>query len=152
MWGKPHDSVGLNFRISPNLVGEIISRYREGLSLRQIALETGISKTAIRGRLIQAKISLRPSCTKGQPSPLQEVGKRSAKPPYGFAFLEGRLVRHPDEYPVFNLIHQKRKSGMSVNSIATWLNGKGIPSPMKRQWSWASVRSALRGADVFNLK
>src|SRR5665213_1061629 len=71
-------------------------------------------------------------------------GKKNWKPPCGFCYFEGRITRHPKEYPVLLTIIRRWKSGQSANSIATWLNGKGIASPMNRNWSWNSITNIIQ--------
>lgn len=40
-------------------------------------------------------------------------------------------------------IHRLWKFGESANAIATLLNGKRIPSPMNKKWSWNSVANVI---------
>lgn len=65
------------------------------------------------------------------------------KPPYGFWFLIGEVQKHPKEYPVVLEIVERWKSGQNMNSIATWLNRRGVKSPMNKKWSWNSINNIL---------
>jgi hypothetical protein len=71
-------------------------------------------------------------------------GKRGAKPPYGFWYVEGELIRHPKEYLILLKIIQRWEKGQSLNSIATELNNKKIPSPMGKKWSWNSIDNIIK--------
>jgi hypothetical protein len=118
IWSNPHDIIELSTLVKADLFAELASRYEAGLSLRE--------KTSA-----------------SSPKVWRKTGKRNTKPPYGFCYFEGRIVRHPKEYPVLRQIHQQWKSGRNANSIAAWLNGKRCPSPMGKQWSWNSVVNIL---------
>ena len=141
---KSHDFIHLEISNYNQQTPEVIKLYENGLSLRDIEARLGISKTRIRGLLIKAGISLRDSAQEKQRATQGSRSKKAVKPPYGFCFYEGRVVRHPKEYPHLLSIIQRWKSGRPLNSIATWLNGKKIRSPMGKQWSWNSIANIIQ--------
>lgn len=143
IWSNPHDIIELSILVKADLFAELASRYEAGLSLREIAEETGIPKSSVRSELVRRGVTLREKTSASSPKVWRKTGKRNTKPPYGFCYFEGRIVRHPKEYPVLRQIHQQWKSGRNANSIAAWLNGKRCPSPMGKQWSWNSVVNIL---------
>ena len=139
MWSNPHDFIEFTFHVKANIFAKTAPLYEQGLSLREIELRTGIPKATIRTQLIRGGISLRPSRRERISCSWRSAGKRNVKPPYGFCYLEGQIVKHLKEYPVLLMIHSRWKSGATMNSIAMWLNGEKIPSPMNRKWSWHSI-------------
>ena len=141
---KPHDFIHLVISNYNQQTPEIIELYKNGLSLRDIETHLGISKTRVRSLLLAAGVSLRDSTEERQRATQGSTSKKAVKPPYGFCFSEGRVVRHPKEYPHLLSIIQRWKKGQSLNSIATWLNGKKVCSPMGKQWSWNSIANIIQ--------
>lgn len=141
---KPHDFIHLVISNYNQQTPEVIKLYKNGLSLRDIEARLGISKTRVRSLLIAAGISLRDSNEEKQRATQGSTSKKAVKPPYGFCFSEGRVVRHPKEYPHLLSIIQRWKKGQPLNSIATWLNGKKVRSPMGKQWSWNSIANIIQ--------
>jgi len=118
--------------------------YEKGLSLREVALRAGLSKNTVRDHLLDFGVPLR-SGTYLLRTPSQAIrGKMPVKPPYGFWYSEGVVVKHPKEYPILLSIIRKWKLGQSINSIAEELQGKQIPTPMGKNWSWNSVNNIIQ--------
>ena len=143
MWANPHDIIGFPFHIKEDIFAISAPLYKQGLSLREIAMRTGFPKTVVRTELVRKGISLRPTRMTLKVQGWRRRGTTGVKPPYGFCFLEGQLARHPKEYPVLHIIHDRWKREVSLNSIATYLNSKKIPSPMGKKWSWNSVVNVI---------
>lgn len=141
---NPHDFIEFPLHLIPNVLAVTSPLYKQGLSLSEIADRTGIPKTTIRTELVRGGISLRPTRQDIRVQGWRKPGKGNVKPPYGFCFLEGLIVRHPKEYLVLHQIHSRWKAGQPLNSIATWLNGKRTPSPMNKRWSWNSVDNIVK--------
>jgi len=92
--------------------------YGEGLSLRQVSDETGVAKSSVRETLIGDGVELRPH-------PKVAVGRNFASkptrvgiPPYGFAWLRGRMVVDPREIETVRLIIHSWQAGCTVTAIA----------------------------------
>jgi len=141
---KSHDFIHLEISNCNQQTPEIIKLYEKGLSLRDIESRLGISKTKVRSLLLKAGFPLRDSAEEKCRATQGTKSKKAVKPPYGFCFDEGRVVRHPKEYPHLLAIIQRWKSGQPLNSIATWLNGKRIRSPMGKEWSWNSIANIIQ--------
>jgi hypothetical protein len=141
---NPHDIIQFSFFEKASRIKEIAPLYKKGLSLREIEQRTGISKTTLRKELIEAGVDLRSKSPENLASRWRNSGKRNIKPPYGFCYFEGRITRHPKEYPVLLAIIKRWKSGQPTNSIAKWLNGKAVPSPMNKEWSWNSITNIIQ--------
>jgi len=143
MLGEPHDFIYLEIRNNDMYLEKVAELYKAGHSLRDIAKQIGLSKTKIRNLVIRAGIPLRTTLDEKRRLVLGTRGKHGTKPPYGYWYLDGQLQKHPKEYPVVLEIIERWKSGQSRNSIATWLNRRGIKSPMNRKWSWNTVTNIL---------
>ena len=144
MWPKSHNFIPLAFRNSDNHLEKITELYKQGLSLRDIAKRVDLSKTRVRSLALRAGIPLRAHRNEKGPVKFGIQNKRPVKPPYGFAYFEGQVVKHPKEYPVLLSIISQWNSGRPLNSIATKLNDKRVPSPMCKKWSWNSIANIIQ--------
>jgi hypothetical protein len=133
--GKPHDFIHLTFFNSPEADAKIADLYKKGNSFRDIGKLMDLSKTKVRDTLIRLQIPIRAAFQEIQRATQVKVGKKNIKPPYGFVYFEGRVVKHPKEYAVLLQIINLWKKGRPLNSIATQLNEKRVPSPMNKTWS-----------------
>ena len=143
MWPKSHDFIELTFRNYDKHLQIVAKLYEQGHSLREISRIVNLSKTKVRDLVLRAGIPLRSMRNEKGQLAVGARGKRNMKPPYGFWFLNGEVQQHPKEYPVVLKIVERWKSGQSMNSIATWLNRRGVKSPMNKKWSWNSVKSVI---------
>lgn len=71
-----------------------------GLSLRQIEERTGTSKTKIHKELKKAGVAIRDFSRGSQQPPDPRRVKGSGTIPFGFTYLEGKLVLEPSEYRI----------------------------------------------------
>ncbi len=144
MWPKSHDFIHLTFSNSTACDKKVAELYKNGNSFRDIEKVTGISKTKIRTTLRRLQIPSRPLYQENHKATQRLVGKKNVKPPFGFTYFEGRVVKHPKEYPTLLQIINLWKKGQSLNSIATMLNGKRVPSPLGKTWSFNSIDNIIR--------
>ena len=144
MWPKSHHFIPLEFGNYDRHLEKVAELYNQGLSLCDIARDVGLTKATVRNLVLRAGIPLRPLRAGKGPVNSRVHGKRHAKPPYGFAYFEGCIVKHPKEYPFLLSIIGQWKSGRSLNSIATNLNDKRVPSPMGKKWSWNSIANIIQ--------
>ena len=133
MLGKPHDFIRLEIRNYDKYLTQVAELYTAGNSLREISRIVDLSKTKVWDLVLRAGIPLRSMHNEKGELVLGTRGKRNAKPPYGYWFLNGELQQHPKEYPVVLEIIARWKSGQTMNSITTWLNRRGVKSPMKKK-------------------
>ncbi|MBC7458497.1 MAG: recombinase family protein [Bdellovibrionaceae bacterium] len=143
MWGKPHDFIQLTFRNYDKYLAQVAELYTAGNSLREISRIVDLSKTKVRDLVLRAGIPLRSMRNEKGELVLGTRGKRNVKPPHGFWFLNGEVQKHPKEYPIVLEIVERWKSGQAMNSIATWLNKRGVKSPMNKKLSWNSVNNVI---------
>lgn len=146
---NPHDFIKFFYLEKQAYFPEMAQLYKKGLSLRDIAAKLDIPKTVVRSELLKGGIPLRASSREQKKSIQNQKGKASWKPPYGFCYFEGQVIKHPKEYPVLLKIYKQWKLGINANSIADKLNEKRIPSPMNKSWSWNSVKNII---DRFKMK
>jgi hypothetical protein len=117
--------------------------YRQGLSITDIAEQTGLARTSIWNSLRAHKAELRPQDPVPYDRWRQGHGKMRARPPYGFSYFQGEIIKDPAEYPVLQLIESLRKQGLSISSIVRKLEAKGIKSRMKKPWSYNVVKATI---------
>lgn len=142
--GKPHDFIHLTFRNYDKYLVQVTELYTSGNSLREISKVVDLSKTKVRDLVLCAGIPLRSMRNEKGQLVVGTRGKRNVKTPYGFWFLNGEVQQHPKEYPVVLEIVERWKAGQTMNSIATWLNKRGVKSPMNKKWSWNSVNNIIK--------
>lgn len=118
--------------------------YRKGLSISDIVGQTGYTRHAVWTSLKQYNKELRSQ----NPVPFEQWrkgrGKTNARPPYGYCFFDGEVIKDPKEYPTLQLIHSLWKQGQSISSIVRHLDGKKIKSRMKKPWSYNVAKSVIQ--------
>lgn len=140
----PNDFIQLTISNYNESLPEVVDFYEKGLSLRDVAGRTSISKSKVRKLLLNSGVSLRETNKGSRLITSKTKSKLCSKPPYGFCFHEGRIVVHPKEYPHLLAIIARWKKGQALNSIAKWLNGKRVPSPMGKLWSFNSIDNIIK--------
>lgn len=118
--------------------------YRQGMSVTDIAAETGLSRGSIWDSLRGHKQALRPQVSVPFERWRQGRGKTGARPPFGYSFFQGEVIKDPVEYPTLQLIQNLWKQGVSISSIIRRLEAKGIKSRMKKPWSYNVIKSTIR--------
>lgn len=122
---------------------QIASFYKAGLSLREIEKRLGVAKTTIRETLIKDGVARR-NFSKNQKGSQELAGAmRSGTTPFGYIYLEGKLVIDPREYQTVLEIVRLRKSGNSMRAIAQTLNDRKIPTRLGKTWKHFVVSSIL---------
>ncbi len=121
-----------------------VELYKKGLSLSEVAKQTGKCKTMVRSHLLKAGIDLRPK----EPTPVheswREPGKQRIRPYYGFCYFQGKVVPDPREYDNLLVIHRLWRSGTNPNRIADTLNKKKVPGRNSAGWNRNSVVLILK--------
>ncbi len=140
----PHDFIELSpkskcriYRISSEL-------YKKGLSLRDIEERTGIPKSTIRETLQKNGFVLR-SSTNGKDHQTDHTQfKSSGQTPYGYAYLDGKLIIDPKEYLIVLKVMKLYKSGKSSQSIAENLNDQKILSRRGLSWRRCVISTIIK--------
>lgn len=117
--------------------------YRQGLSISDIADQTGLKRHSIWKALKANKEHLRNQTPVPFERWRQGHGKMNARPPFGYCYFQGEIIRDPKEYPTLLLIRSLWKQGMSISSIVRDLDGKRIQSRMKKPWSYNVIKATI---------
>lgn len=117
--------------------------YRKGLSISDIEVQTGMKRHAIWNALKKHRVELRAAEPVSFKRWRKGRGKTRARPPYGYSYFQGEVIRDPVEYPTLQLIASLAKQGMSISSIVLRLNSKGIKSRMKKPWSYNVIKFTI---------
>jgi site-specific DNA recombinase len=70
--------------------------------------------------------------------------KRGGSTPYGYAYLDGKLLIDPKEQIIVRKILKLHQSEMSGNAIAKELNNQKIPSRNGKSWRPCVVRRIIK--------
>jgi hypothetical protein len=117
--------------------------YESGLSLEQVAGRLKKSKTFIRSTLIAGGVSLRPSIHTPDGKAARNQGRMAGAAPYGFTYLRGQLVVHPDEVENLLFILELWHQGQGARAISRLLNDRRIPSKTGKLWDHSVVTSII---------
>lgn len=137
----PHDIIEF-FEISQERIFEISAPLaKEGLTITEIAEQTGLKRTSI-WKALNAKDDAARDIKQVPYERWRKGHKRTgARPPYGFCFLQGEVVRDPKDYPTLVLIHGLCTRGSEIMSILASLNAKNLKSRTGREWSYGVIKA-----------
>ena len=138
---QAHDHIDLLIKTHPRVFERCGPLYEKGMSLREIAKQTGIPKTSIKEALNAAGVALRNYSSGRYPLSKRATVQKPGRPPYGYGYLDGQLAIDPREYSVVKQILDLWQSGKTFNAIAAVLNKKKIKSRNQKKWT----RSVVRG-------
>jgi hypothetical protein len=112
--------------------------------LPEISRITGISRTRIRSALIEAGVYLTASPKGATASMRRPAGQVRWNSPYGFKYLRGRLVPHPQEFETLRLILKWAKSETSFADMSSRLNDQKLRPRKASAWTRFTVRQILK--------
>jgi len=72
--------------------------------------------------------------------------KRTGHVPFGFDYLNHRLVKNSAEQAVIRMMRQHRADGLSLREIAGNLNQRLVPTKQNGVWQASTVREILARA------
>lgn len=125
----------------PRIIEIVAPLHNEGMSITDIEQQTGIKRTSI-WKALKAQDQSLPSNQAILYARWRKGHKRTgARPPYGFCFLQGELVRDPKEYPTLLLIHSLWTRGSDIVSILSALGDRGLKSRTGKEWSYGVIKS-----------
>jgi hypothetical protein len=82
---------------------------------------------------------------KGKPSKFKNPkDMMSGTIPFGYGYLEGRLVKDPREYQLVLKIHKLWTSGKSAQSIANYLNHQNILTRREKRWGKSVIQRMIK--------
>jgi hypothetical protein len=64
--------------------------------------------------------------------------------PFGYAYLEGQLVKDPKEFKILLQIQRLWKSGKSCSDIAAVLNNKKTPTRRGKRWGKSVIARIIK--------
>jgi len=64
--------------------------------------------------------------------------------PFGYIVLDGKIVADDEQSKIVKSVFNLAKEGKSLQKIADWLNGMGIPTQRGNQWSKQTVDYLLK--------
>ena len=140
---QPHDHIELSIKTHDRIYEKCAPLYEKGMSLREIARQTGIPKTTIRETLNAKGMVLRNYVRGLNTSPSRTREQKPGRPPYGYGYLNGKLMKDPREYSVVQQILLIWSSGKSFQAITTQLNNQGTVSRNRKKWTRCVVRSII---------
>ena len=139
-----HDIIEFFQKSEPRIIDIIAPLHTEGLSIADIERQTGLKRTSIWKALKAHEQSLSPK--KSVPCARWRKGHKrtGARPPYGFCFLQGELVRDPKEYPTLLLVNNLWTRGSDIMSILSTLSDRGLKSRTGKEWTYGVIKSIVQ--------
>lgn len=138
-----HDFIELSPRTPTRIIEKCAPLYEKGFSLRDIEERTGIPKTTIRETLSKSGFALR-NPTNGNATKIDNKRtKRGGSTPFGYAYLDGKLLMDPKEQIALRKILKLWKVGKSYQAIADELNNQKTPTRSGKPWIRSVVRSII---------
>lgn len=134
-----HRTIELSVAHNLGISESFADLYAKGLSLSDIAKQTGAAKTTIRSTLIRNGVELRENLAAPISIAIKTVGKGNAQPYFGFCYFQGTLVPNPKEYDTLLLIYNHWKLKLNPNSISSQLNEKKLSPRTASEWNRNSI-------------
>lgn len=138
-----HDFIELLPRTPARIIEKCAPLYKDGFSLRDIEERTGIAKSTIRETLTNSGFALRNPFNGKAKKIDNKRNKRGGATPFGYAYLEGKLLMDPKEQIALRKIMKLWKDGKSYQAIADKLNHLKIPTRSGKPWIRSVVRSII---------
>jgi DNA-binding CsgD family transcriptional regulator len=141
---EDHDLISIPEITEQGIISEIASLYESGHSIPEISKTTGVSRTSVRSHLIRGGVSLRPSTHAPAKGNERHSGQVRWNSPYGFQYLKGQLVPHPQEFETLRLILSQYRKTSSYEEIAKQLNGQKLRPRSAKLWTRFTVRQIVK--------
>jgi DNA invertase Pin-like site-specific DNA recombinase len=132
---KYHDFIRFIPKNKENIYLKCLPLYEQGLSLSEVAKQTGFAKTSVRVALTSTGIPLRKNKLPKKLSLERQIAVKGGRVPYGHAYLEGKLLVDPKEYKIVLNIYRQRQKAQSYRAIARYLNDQGITTRAGKEWT-----------------
>jgi uncharacterized protein (DUF433 family) len=141
-----HDIIHLSTPVLAGISEKLAEMHASGRSQREIATELKVSKSWVQGALAKLERKLRHE-SKGTKSKTQRnFTRRLGSPPFGFDYLEDRLVENPHELRTVQKIIELWNAGHGPMAIATELNRLKLRTRKSKQWDHSLVSDIIRRA------
>jgi hypothetical protein len=134
----PHEIVNFFVFGRERIIEKCIPLYEKGYSLAQVSDMTGAAASSIFETMKRHKRVVRSASA-----------ARKTNPPFGYAWLSGKLVMDPNEYKTIELIKTLYGSGMRPYHIEKHLNAREIPTRKGGRWYARMISSILKRELVY---
>lgn len=135
---QTHEIIKVSDTTREEFNAKCISLYQKGHSTPEIARLLRVGRSTVRDALVKANVKIRNQFTNFKDLASKKNVKMKVAP-FGFCYLQGRLVANPNEHEAFLLIHQLWKCNTPPVEIVKALNKKKLRPRKAKQWNRASV-------------
>jgi DNA invertase Pin-like site-specific DNA recombinase len=132
---KYHDFIRFVPKNKENIFLKCLPLYEQGISLNEIARQTGFAKSTVRDALTSTGLPLRKNKSAKKLETKRQIIVKGGAVPYGYAYLEGKLLVDPNEYKIVLDIYRQWQKAQSYRAIARYLNGKSITTRAGKEWT-----------------
>ncbi len=138
-----HDFIEFSLKTPERISEDYAALYASGLSLNDISELTGTARSTIRDAFKKHKIPIRSKRQTIKGEKLNKGFKCAGYPPFGHAYLDGKLIIDPKEQLIIRKILKLRQSGMSLRAIANELNHQKVPTRTGKRWYLSFVKTII---------
>ena len=114
------------------------------MSLREIAKQIDLPRTTIKAALNAGGLPIRATTETEKSEPNGSRPMKTGGVSYGYAYLEGRPVKEPQEYKVVLQIQNLWQSGKGCSAIANTLNDQKILTLGSKGWAKGIVSRIIK--------
>ncbi len=144
----PHDFIAFKSKSAERVLEETTPLYKKGLSLKQVAEITGIPKSTIHKTFTDTGMEIRNRVLTNRKSPNSKKYMKAGPVPFGFVYLEGKLVIDPKEQQIVLNILRLWNKGQSFRAIARHLNGKKLTTRTGKNWTHEIIKRIIERKEL----
>lgn len=130
---QSHEIIDLFVSGQDRISRKCLTLYENGRSLAEVSKLTGVPTASIFDAMKERKIKRR-----------SRTEARKKNPPFGYAWLSGRLIINPVEYRTVQMILDLHQSGMRPYHIEKHLNANRIPTRSGGKWFARVVTNIIK--------
>jgi len=138
-----HDFIEFSVKSQGRISEDYSKFYASGLSLNDISEQTGIARSTLRDAFKKHQIPIRTKRQTIKGEKLCKDFKCAGHPPFGYAYLDGKLIVDPKEQLLIRKILKLRQSGISLRAIAEELNNQKISTRTGKDWYLSFVKTII---------
>lgn len=138
-----HDFIEFSVKSQGRISEDYSKLYASGLSLNDISEQSGIARSTLRDAFKKHKIPIRTKRQSIKGEKLSKGFKCAGYPPFGHAYLDGKLIVDPKEQLIIRKILKLRQSGISLRAIADELNHQNVPTRTGKAWYLSFVKTII---------
>lgn len=130
-----HDFIRFLPKNKESIYSICLPLYQQGISLREIERQTGFAKTTILNTFTKSGLPLRKNKSAQKIRIKRQFVVKGGPVPYGYAYLEGKLVVDPKEYKIVLEIYHQWQKRKSYRAISRYLNEQQITTRAGNKWT-----------------